>query len=261
MTLHASDSKHILHPVIRGRWMARADRRRRDGPGFASISRSFMKPGPRRTSTAIVVVRAPRRLSGGGFASTRSWTPHIADRIIAAQLDLDVKDQKADHVIWNDSTTACLDGQAALLAGWLTQHYGLKLPTPLGRSARRPTDGPDSTRDAEEALDRRTQRGTAQRTARARNALQLRPQSPTRRGIISSSICSAPTRRAAPRFLPTASSRSRPQGGGFLRWPRYNFRSLPQDVFVPVQIERQFSSATATASPPASVRRAIARNS
>lgn len=30
-----------------------------------------------------------------------------------------------------------------------------------------------------------------------------------------------------------------PQGSGFLRWPRYNFRSLPQDVYVPAQIERQ----------------------
>src|SRR5580658_10049073 len=31
-----------------------------------------------------------------------------------------------------------------------------------------------------------------------------------------------------------------PQGSGFLRWPRYNFRSLPQDVYVPVQVERQY---------------------
>ncbi len=32
-----------------------------------------------------------------------------------------------------------------------------------------------------------------------------------------------------------------PQGsGGFLRWPLYNFRSLPQDVFVPQAAERQF---------------------
>ncbi|HEY3901677.1 MAG TPA: transcription termination factor Rho [Chthoniobacter sp.] len=30
------------------------------------------------------------------------------------------------------------------------------------------------------------------------------------------------------------------QGSGFLRWPRYNFRSLPQDVYVPAQVERQF---------------------
>jgi transcription termination factor Rho len=30
-----------------------------------------------------------------------------------------------------------------------------------------------------------------------------------------------------------------PQNTGFLRWPRYNFRSLPQDVYVPTQVERQ----------------------
>jgi transcription termination factor Rho len=31
------------------------------------------------------------------------------------------------------------------------------------------------------------------------------------------------------------------QGSGFLRWPRYNFRSLPQDVYVPAQVERHYS--------------------
>ncbi len=31
-----------------------------------------------------------------------------------------------------------------------------------------------------------------------------------------------------------------PGGSGFLRWPRFNFRSLPQDVFVSAQVERQF---------------------
>ena len=31
-----------------------------------------------------------------------------------------------------------------------------------------------------------------------------------------------------------------PQGSGFLRWPRFNFRSLPQDVYVSTQLERHF---------------------
>jgi transcription termination factor Rho len=31
------------------------------------------------------------------------------------------------------------------------------------------------------------------------------------------------------------------QGNGFLRWPRFNFRSLPQDVYVSSHLERQFS--------------------
>ncbi len=30
-----------------------------------------------------------------------------------------------------------------------------------------------------------------------------------------------------------------PQGSGFLRWSRYNFRSLPQDIYVSAQVERQ----------------------
>jgi len=30
------------------------------------------------------------------------------------------------------------------------------------------------------------------------------------------------------------------QGGGFIRWPRYNFRPLPQDVQLPFHFERQF---------------------
>ncbi len=30
------------------------------------------------------------------------------------------------------------------------------------------------------------------------------------------------------------------QGGAFLRWPRFNFRSLPQDVYVSPHLERQF---------------------
>ncbi len=31
-----------------------------------------------------------------------------------------------------------------------------------------------------------------------------------------------------------------PQGSGFLRWPCYRHSSLPQDVYVPGQVERQF---------------------
>ncbi len=30
-----------------------------------------------------------------------------------------------------------------------------------------------------------------------------------------------------------------PQGGGFLRWPRYNFKALPQDVYLSPNLERQ----------------------
>jgi hypothetical protein len=44
--------------------------------------------------------------------------------MIAAQLDLVTKAVQADHVVWNDSTSAALDEQARLLAAWLCQCYG-----------------------------------------------------------------------------------------------------------------------------------------
>lgn len=43
---------------------------------------------------------------------------------MATQLDVGVKTQRADHVIWNDSTVSNLDGQTRLLAAWLKQHFG-----------------------------------------------------------------------------------------------------------------------------------------
>jgi hypothetical protein len=44
--------------------------------------------------------------------------------MIDVQLDLAEKIRKADHLIWNDSTTECLEGQTALFAGWLRQRHG-----------------------------------------------------------------------------------------------------------------------------------------
>jgi dephospho-CoA kinase len=43
----------------------------------------------------------------------------VAEKIIAAQMDLDLKIRKADHVVWNDSSIESLRAQAHLLA----QHF------------------------------------------------------------------------------------------------------------------------------------------
>jgi dephospho-CoA kinase len=47
----------------------------------------------------------------------------MAEQIIGAQLDLQVKMEKADHLVWNDSTPANLERQAALLADWLRKRH------------------------------------------------------------------------------------------------------------------------------------------
>ena len=54
----------------------------------------------------------------------RGLSGEIAQKIIATQLDLGLKINKADHLIWNESNLRTLEGQTALLVGWLKERYG-----------------------------------------------------------------------------------------------------------------------------------------
>ena len=72
----------------------------------------------------IVVVACSAATQQRRLRDIRGLTPELANQIIGAQLDLGIKITKADHLIWNDSTVQCLDGQSRLLAGWLRQRYG-----------------------------------------------------------------------------------------------------------------------------------------
>ncbi len=113
----------ILHPAIRARWTALAAQTQRAGGWLCVDIPLLYETGVEENFDRIVVVACSaatqrRRLQERGLDA------EAGGRIIAAQLDLGMKINKADHVIWNDSTEACLDGQAALLAGWLRQYYG-----------------------------------------------------------------------------------------------------------------------------------------
>ncbi len=114
----------ILHPVIRARWAALAEQMLRTGGWLCvDIPLRYETDAAANFDRTIVVACSPetqrRRLR-----ELRHLDAAAADRMIAAQLELNLKITKADHVVWNDSTDTCLDRQAALLAGWLHQHYG-----------------------------------------------------------------------------------------------------------------------------------------
>lgn len=114
----------ILHPVIRARWAALAEQILRTGGWLCvDIPLLYETDAAANFHRTIVVACSPetqrRRLQ-----ELRHLDGATVDRMIAAQLDLNIKIQKADHIVWNDSTDTCLDRQAALLAGWLHQHYG-----------------------------------------------------------------------------------------------------------------------------------------
>ena len=114
----------ILHPVIRDRWAALAEQTLRTGGWLCVDLPLLYETGAETSFDRTIVIACSPETQRRRLQELRGLDAGTADRMIAAQLDLSLKIKKADHVIWNDSTDACLDGQAALLAAWLLTHYG-----------------------------------------------------------------------------------------------------------------------------------------
>ena len=122
--LHRRRLEEILHPAIRARWSALAEKIARTGGWLLVDIPLLYETGAESRFDRVIVVACAPETQRRRLREKRGLDDGTAARIIAAQLDLTTKIKKADHVIWNDSTDACLDGQAALLAGWLGQFYG-----------------------------------------------------------------------------------------------------------------------------------------
>ncbi len=114
----------ILHPVIRDRWTERAGQKASDGGWLlVDIPLLFETRAEARFDRIIVVACTPAT-QRQRLAEARDLSPELAEKIIAAQLDLGTKINQAHHVIWNDSTLPCLERQAGLLANWLRRTAG-----------------------------------------------------------------------------------------------------------------------------------------
>ena len=111
----------ILHPVIRARWTARATQARQSDHWFCADIPLLFETGVQAHFSAVIVVACSAETQRARLAQKRRLSTDIADKIIAAQLDLATKIAQADHLIWNDSSDSCLDRQARLLAGALRQ--------------------------------------------------------------------------------------------------------------------------------------------
>jgi len=114
----------ILHPVIRARWAARAEQALRDGRWLCVDLPLLFETGAEANFDRIVVVACSLETQRRRLQELRKLDVATADRMIAAQTDLNLKIKKADHVVWNESPETCLAGQASLLAEWLHKYYG-----------------------------------------------------------------------------------------------------------------------------------------
>jgi dephospho-CoA kinase len=114
----------ILLPAVRAQWLARAEAARREGIWLLVDIPLLYETAAESHCDRVVVVACSGRTQRQRLGAARGLDPELAQRIIAAQLDLQTKISKADHVIWNDSTISSLEAQGELLANWLSQTYG-----------------------------------------------------------------------------------------------------------------------------------------
>lgn len=113
----------ILHPVIRSRWLAQAaEWRQRSDWLFVDIPLLYETEAQREFDRIVVVACSPAT-QRARLREQRKLDSALMESIVGAQFDLGLKVARATHVVWNDSTPACLERQARLFAAFLGSSY------------------------------------------------------------------------------------------------------------------------------------------
>ncbi len=113
----------ILHPAVHAQWKALAEEARRRETWLLVDIPLLYETQAEGEFDRVIVVASSKKTQIERLTQERRLAPELAEKIIASQFDLEAKTQKAEHVIWNDSTRRNLDGQARLLADWLRVRF------------------------------------------------------------------------------------------------------------------------------------------
>lgn len=116
--------ENILHPAIREMWVSLAGQARSAGEWLAVDIPLLYETGAGGGFDAVIVVACRTSTQMERLLNTRKLDRAMGGKIIAAQMDLNEKIARADHVVWNDGPEAALDEQAAILAAHLKQRHG-----------------------------------------------------------------------------------------------------------------------------------------
>ena len=114
----------VLHPEIRRHWEVLVAEFRAK-PGWLCLEVPLLyEVAAEAQFDRIVVAACSPEVQCARLLENRGLNAETADKIRASQLELGIKVQRGDHVIWNDSTKMAAERQCALLAGWLKAGYG-----------------------------------------------------------------------------------------------------------------------------------------
>ena len=112
--------EQILHPRIRRRWAVEAERRRNTPDLFLADIPLLYETGGESLCDRVVVVACSAAVQLRRLMVRSALEQPAAEQMIAAQMPLNVKISRADHVVWNKGSHRALTDQAALLSALWT---------------------------------------------------------------------------------------------------------------------------------------------
>src|SRR3954454_5638373 len=108
--------EQILHPRIRRQWTSEAERRRNSTELFLADIPLLYETGGEAFCDRVVVVACTAQTQLKRLIARSSLTESAALEMITAQMPLNEKIARADHVVWNNGAAETLAAQAEILA-------------------------------------------------------------------------------------------------------------------------------------------------
>ena len=110
--------EQILHPRIRRQWALEAESRRDSTEVFLADIPLLYETGGETLCDRVVVVACSFAVQRQRLMTRSALEAAAAEQMIAAQMPLNAKIARADHVVWNNGTLAALNAQAQTLAAF-----------------------------------------------------------------------------------------------------------------------------------------------
>ena len=111
--------EEILHPVVRGRWLAQAQKAKLAGKSFVVDIPLLFETGAEAQFDRIITVGCSIETQLARLCARDASSPEMSKKIIALQMPLDIKISKTHHLIWNDGSLDALTAQVELVARYL----------------------------------------------------------------------------------------------------------------------------------------------
>lgn len=112
--------EQILHPRIREHWAGEAEKYRSSTKLFFADIPLLYETGGEKLCNRVVVVACTGDLQIRRLMKRTNMDETVAGAMVAAQMPLEEKIRRADHVVWNNGPEKLLAEQARLLANLWT---------------------------------------------------------------------------------------------------------------------------------------------